>query len=164
MTTASALLKKVIVASLPLDPCVTESPSLPPALREIVDFFQCRPKNLGNDHLCYPFSVANGKGFLSKIDQERAKAQKDHEEFRKTPAGKIWERHPYWDRLTCQKIAAGQVWPQMSKEMAGVAVGPPEKVRTEKRGATLYEEWTVGAKEKMVLRFEDNTLISVERR
>ena len=101
---------------------------------------------------------------LSKIDQERAKAQRDHEEFGKTPAGKIWERHPYWDRLTCQKIAAGQVWPEMSKEMAGVAVGPPEKVRTEKRGETLYEEWTVEGKEKMVLRFEDNALISVERR
>ena len=101
---------------------------------------------------------------LSKIDQERAKAQRDHEEFTKTPAGKIWEKHPYWDRLTCQKIAAGQVWPEMSKEMAGVAVGPPEKVRTEKRGETLYEEWTVEGKEKMVLRFEGNALISVERR
>ena len=101
---------------------------------------------------------------LSNLDQERARAQRDHEEFRKTPAGKIWEKHPYWDRLTCQKIAAGQVWPEMSKEMAGVAVGPPEKVRTEKRGETLYEEWTVGGKEKMVLRFEQNALISVERR
>ena len=101
---------------------------------------------------------------LSKIDQERAQAQRDHEEFTKTPAGKIWEKHPYWDRLTCQKIAAGQVWPEMSKEMAGVAVGPPGKVRTEKRGETLYEEWTVQGKEKMVLRFEDNVLISMERR
>ena len=101
---------------------------------------------------------------LSKLDQDRAKAQKDHEEFTKTPAGKIWERHPYWDRLTCQKIAAGQVWPEMSKEMAGVAIRHPKKVRTEKRGETLYEEWTVEGKEKMVLRFENNVLISVERR
>ena len=101
---------------------------------------------------------------LSKLDQDRAKAQKDHEEFTKTPAGKIWERHPYWDRLTCQKIAAGQVWPEMSKEMAGVAIGPPKKVRTEKRGETLYEEWTVEGKEETVLRFENNALISVERR
>jgi hypothetical protein len=101
---------------------------------------------------------------LSNLDQEKAKAQKDHEHFRKTPAGKIWERHPYWDRLTCQKIAEGQVWPQMSKEMAGVAVGPPKKVTTEKRGETLYEEWIVEGKEEIVLRFEDNTLIDVERR
>lgn len=101
---------------------------------------------------------------LSSLDQERAKARQDHEEFMKTPGGKIWERHPYWDRLTCQKIADGQVWPEMSKEMAGIAVGPPKKVRTEKRGETLYEEWIVEGKEKMVLRFEDNTLIAVERR
>ena len=101
---------------------------------------------------------------LSNLDQERAKAQKDHEEFSKTPGGKIWERHPYWDRLTCQKIAAGQVWPEMSKEMARVAVGPPKEVKTEKHGETLYEEWTVEGKEKMVLRFEGNVLIAVERR
>jgi len=101
---------------------------------------------------------------LSNLDQERAKAQQDHEEFMQTPGGKIWERHPYWDRLTCQKIAEGQVWPEMSKEMARVAVGPPKKVRTEKHGETLYEEWTVEGKEKMILRFEDNALIAVERR
>jgi hypothetical protein len=52
----------------------------------------------------------------------------------------------------------------MSKEMAGVAVGPPKKVTTEKRGETLYEEWIVEGKEEIVLRFEDNTLIDVERR
>ncbi len=101
---------------------------------------------------------------LSGLDQERAKARRDHEEFSKTPGGKIWERHPYWDRLACQKIAEGQVWPEMSKEMARVAVGPPEKVRTEKRGETLYEEWTVEGREKMALRFEDNVLKAVERK
>ncbi len=100
---------------------------------------------------------------LSNLEQERAKAQKDHEEFRKTPGGKIWESHPYWDRLTCQKIAAGQVWPEMSKEMARIAVGPPKEVKTEKRGEILYEEWLVERKEKMVLRFEGNVLIAVER-
>jgi hypothetical protein len=87
---------------------------------------------------------------LSNLEQERAKAQRGHEEFAKTPAGKIWEKHPYWDRLTCQKIASGQVWIEMSKEMAGVAVGPPEKVRTEKRGETLYEEWTVEDRKSVV--------------
>ena len=116
--------------------------------------------HMGRDPQTNPIAPAP----LSKIDQERVQAQKDHQEFVKTPAGKIWERHPYWDRLTCQKIAEGQVWPEMSKEMAGVAVGPPKKVRTEKRGEILYEEWTVEGKEKMVLRFEDNALIAVERR
>ncbi len=39
-----------------------------------------------------------------------------------------------------------------------------EEVKTEKRGETLYEEWLVEGKEKMVLCFEGNTLIAVERR
>ena len=53
---------------------------------------------------------------LSKIHQEKAKAQKEFAEFIQTPAGKIWERHPYWDPAICEKIANGQVEPGMSKE------------------------------------------------
>ena len=53
---------------------------------------------------------------LSKIRQEKAKAQKEFGEFVQTPAGKIWEKHPYWDPATCQKIAEGKVEPGMSKE------------------------------------------------
>jgi len=101
---------------------------------------------------------------LSRIHQEKAKAQKDHEEFMKTRAGKIWEKYPYWDRETCQKIAEGQVWTGMSKEQAREAIGTPGKVRTEKREGLLYEEWAVDGrdKEKLILRFEDNVLKSIE--
>ena len=45
---------------------------------------------------------------LSKIHQEKAKAQKEFAEFIRTPAGKIWEKHPYWDPAICQKIAEAQ--------------------------------------------------------
>jgi len=101
---------------------------------------------------------------LSKIHQERAKAQKEHAEFIKTPAGKIWERHPYWDRPACQKIAEGQVFLGMNKEMAREAISSPVEVKIEKHGDTLYEEWTVGGKDKMILKFEGNVLISIQQR
>ncbi|MBI5968139.1 MAG: hypothetical protein HY882_09825 [Deltaproteobacteria bacterium] len=85
---------------------------------------------------------------LSRIHQEKAKAQKDHEEFMKTRAGKIWGKHPYWDRETCQKIAEGRIWQGMSKDQAREALGLPAKVETEKREGLLYEEWTVDGRDK----------------
>jgi hypothetical protein len=99
---------------------------------------------------------------LSKIRQEKAKAQKEYGEFIQTPAGKIWEKHPYWDPATCQKIAEGKVEPGMSKEQVKAALGEPRKVRSEKQGEILREEWTMEGKEKVILRFEDNTLKEIE--
>lgn len=101
---------------------------------------------------------------LSKIQQERGKAQKDHEDFMKTPAGKIWEKYPYWDRLICQLIAEGRVSQGMSKEQVREALGPPAKIKPKKGQKILYEEWEIAGKEKMVLKFEDNTLIALERK
>jgi len=101
---------------------------------------------------------------LSKIHQEKAKAQKEFAEFIRTPAGKIWEKHPYWDPAICQKIADGQVEPGMSKEQVKAALGEAKEVKTERRGETLHEQWTVEGKEKFVLRFEENALKAVEKR
>ena len=101
---------------------------------------------------------------LSKIHQEKAKAQKEFAEFIRTPAGKIWEKHPYWDPAICQKIADGQVEPGMSKEQVKAALGEAKEVKSERRGETLHEQWTVEGKEKLVLRFEENTLKAVEKR
>jgi hypothetical protein len=100
---------------------------------------------------------------LSKIHQEKAKAQKEFAEFIQTPAGKIWERHPYWDPAICEKIANGQVEPGMSKEQVKAAFGEAREVKSERRGEVLHEEWTVAGKEKWVLRFEENVLKMVER-
>jgi len=100
---------------------------------------------------------------LSKIHQEKAKAQKEFAEFIQTPAGKIWERHPYWDPAICEKIANGQVEPGMSKEQVKAALGEAREVKSERRGEVLHEEWTVAGKEKWVLRFEENVLKMVER-
>ena len=100
---------------------------------------------------------------LSKIHQEKAKAQKEFAEFIQTPAGKIWERHPYWDPAICEKIANGQVEPGMSKEQVKAAFGEAREVKSERRGEVLHEEWTMAGKEKWVLRFEENVLKMVER-
>ena len=100
---------------------------------------------------------------LSKIHQEKAKAQKEFAEFIQTPAGKIWERHPYWDPAICEKIANGQVEPGMSKEQVKAAFGEAREVKSERRGEVLHEEWTVAGKEKWVLRFEENVLKMAER-
>jgi hypothetical protein len=100
---------------------------------------------------------------LSKIHQEKAKAQKEFSEFIRSPAGKIWEKHPYWDPAICEKIASGQVEPGMSKEQVKAALGEPKEVKPEGRGEVLHEEWTVAGKEKRVLRFEENTLKAVEK-
>jgi hypothetical protein len=101
---------------------------------------------------------------LSKIHQEKAKAQKEFADFIQTPAGKIWEKHPYWDPAICEKIANGQVEPGMSKEQVKAALGEPKEVKPERRGEVLHEEWTVVGKEKWVLRFEENVLKMAERR
>jgi hypothetical protein len=102
---------------------------------------------------------------LSQIDQEKRKAQEDFADFIQTPAGQIWQRHPYWTPAICQKIAGGQVWPGMSKEQAGEAIGKGVEIKRV-NGRKFYEEWVVESKgkEKMVLKFEENALISVERK
>jgi len=102
---------------------------------------------------------------LSQIDQEKDKAQKDFAEFIQTPAGKLWQKYPYWDRDLCQKISEGQVSPGMSKEQAREAVGRVVEVRKLEVEKNL-EEWIAEGKgkEKMVLKFENNALVSVERK
>lgn len=101
---------------------------------------------------------------LSKIRQEKAKAQKEFGEFIQTPAGKIWEKHPYWDPAICQKIAEGDVEPGMSKEQVKTALGEPRKVKSEKRGEILHEEWAMEGKEGVILRFEENTLKEIGKK
>lgn len=102
---------------------------------------------------------------LSKIHQEKAKAQKEFAEFVQTPAGKLWEKHPYWDPAVCQKIAQGQVFPGMSREQAAEAVARVEEIK-KSRDEDHVERWAVEGKgkEKWVLKFEENTLVSVENR
>ena len=102
---------------------------------------------------------------LTRINQEKDKARQEHAEFIKTPAGQLWQKHPYWTPDICQKIVEGQVFPGMSKEQAKEAVNRVIEV-TKKRGDQQPEEWTVEGRnrEKMVLKFEGNALLEVERK
>ena len=100
---------------------------------------------------------------LSKIHQQKIKAQKEFAEFIKTPAGKLWQKYPFWDPATCQKIAAGQIFLGMSREQAKEALGMPAEVKRAKRGEVVWEEWTCAGREKIILRFENNVLNSIER-
>lgn len=102
---------------------------------------------------------------LGKIDQEKAKVRQEYAEFIQTPAGKLWLKHPYWSPDTCQRIVEGQVFPGMSKEQAKEAVNQVVEVR-KKKGNKQPEEWTVEGRnrEKMVLKFEENALVEIERK
>jgi hypothetical protein len=102
---------------------------------------------------------------LSKIHQEKRKAQEDFADFIQTPAGKLWQRYPYWTPAICQKIVEGQLSPGMSKEQAGEAISRVVEIRRAK-DKKFSEEWVVEGKgkEKMILKFEENALISVERK
>ena len=102
---------------------------------------------------------------LSKIRQEKAAAEKEFAEFSETPAGKLWQKHPYWDPAACRKIAEGLVFPGMSKEQAAEAVAKVEEV-VKPKGDKRLEIWMAEGKrkEKWILKFEGATLLSVENR
>ncbi len=100
---------------------------------------------------------------LSKIEAEKAKAQKDYQDFIHTPAGKIWEKHPYWDREVCARVAAGEVVPGMSKEQAAEALGHGGKVNRKKQSGA-EEEWLAESHGEIILRFEGNVLKTIQRK
>jgi len=101
---------------------------------------------------------------LSKIDQEKADAQKAHADFIQTPAGKLWQKYPYWSPEMCQRIIDGQVSPGMSMDQAKEAVDRVVEVRKEK-GEKQPTEWVAEGrnKEKLILKFEGNALVEVKK-
>ncbi len=100
---------------------------------------------------------------LSKIDQEKADAQKAHADFIQTPAGKLWQKYPYWSPEMCQRIVEGVVSPGMSMDQAKEAVDRVVEVRKKKGNLS---EWVAEGrnKEKLVLKFEGNALVAVEKK
>jgi hypothetical protein len=102
---------------------------------------------------------------LSRIDQEKAQARQEHADFIRTPAGKLWQKHPYWSPEMCRKISAGEIVPGMSKEQAREAVSKVVEVRTKKEKGPA-EEWVVESRnrERMLLKFEGNALAEIERK
>ncbi len=102
---------------------------------------------------------------LSRIDQEKAQARQEFADFIQTPAGKLWQKHPYWSPEMCRKIVAGEIVAGMSKEHVKEAVAKVVEVRT-KKGEKLAEEWVVEGRnqERMLLKFEGNALADIERK
>ncbi|NWF55938.1 MAG: hypothetical protein HXY45_14210 [Syntrophaceae bacterium] len=102
---------------------------------------------------------------LSKIDQEKAQARQEFADFIQTPAGKLWQRYPYWSPEMCRKIAAGEIVPGMSKEQAREAVSRVVEVKTEK-GKDRAEEWVVESRNqgRMLLKFDGNALVEIEKK
>jgi hypothetical protein len=102
---------------------------------------------------------------LSKIDQEKAQARQEFSDFIQTPAGKLWQKHPYWSPEMCRKIAAGEIVPGMGMDQVKEAVAKVVEVRT-KKGAKPAEEWAVESRsgEKMILKFDGNALVEIGKK
>jgi hypothetical protein len=102
---------------------------------------------------------------LSKIDQEKTQARQEFADFIQTPAGKLWQKYPYWSSEMCRKIAAGEIVPGMSKEQTREAVSKVMEVRT-KKGERPAEEWVVEGRsgEKIVLQFDGNSLVGIAKK
>ena len=99
---------------------------------------------------------------LSKIDRERAEAQKDHADFLQTPAGKLWQKYPYWSPEMCRQIVEGRLSTGMSMEQAKEAVDRVVQVR--KMGDGKRTEWVAEGRNrgKLVLKFDGNALVEIE--
>jgi len=102
---------------------------------------------------------------ISRIDQERAQARQEFADFIQTPAGKLWQKYPYWSPEMCRKIAGGEIAAGMSKEQVKEAVNKVVEMRT-KKGEKPAEEWIVEGRnrERMVLKFDGNALAEIERK
>jgi hypothetical protein len=102
---------------------------------------------------------------LSRIDQEKNQARQEFADFIQTPAGKLWQKYPYWTPEMCRKIVAGEIVAGMSKEQVKEAVGRVVEVRMGK-GKKPDEEWAVESRnrERMVLKFDGNALAEIQRK
>ncbi len=62
----------------------------------------------------------------AKKEEEKAEAT-----FLRTPAGKIWKKHPGWSREDCATIAAHKVNIGMTSEQVRAAWGRPQRVNAD---------------------------------
>jgi hypothetical protein len=100
---------------------------------------------------------------LSKIDQEKADARKAHADFIQTPAGKLWQKYPYWSPDMCQRVVDGLLSPGMSMDQAREAVNRVAEVRKKKGNLS---EWAAEGRngETLILRFDGNALMEIEKK
>jgi hypothetical protein len=89
--------------------------------------------------------------------QAEERARKAEEQFLKTPAGKLWQKHKDWDRQYCDAIVNRKVMSGMNPQQVRAAWGRPEHInRTVIPGHTA-EQWVYG---DTYLYFDDGILTS----
>ncbi len=117
----------------------------------------------------YKFFLKTERGQISAggwsyIQRERLKAQKEFAEFIKTPAGKIWEKHPYWNPETCQKIAQGEISPGMTREQVKESLAQKPQIKIKVKAHLESEEWIVEGEKNLIFHFQNGILKSWQKK
>ena len=124
---------------------------------------------LGGAWIYYKLFLKTQPGQISAegwyyIQQEKIKAQRDFAEFVKTPAGKIWLKHPYWPPETCQKIAQGEILAGMNKDQVRESLANKSQIKIIIEVNNDQEEWIVEGENKIVLHFLNGVLQRAEQK
>ena len=78
--------------------------------------------------------------------EARARAAADTEKrFLDSPAGKVWNKHPAWDRELCGLVAERKIRLGMTREQARAAWGRPERVNRTVFPNRVHEQWVYGS-------------------
>jgi len=98
-----------------------------------------------------------GPAQIEANKQAEQRARQIEEQYLKTPAGKLWQKHKDWDRQYCQAIVNRKAMTGMNPEQVRATWGRPERInRTVIRGHTT-EQWVYG---DTYLYFDDGVLAS----
>lgn len=79
------------------------------------------------------------------------------ENYLKTPAGKLWQKHKDWDRRFCDSIVRRKVLQGMSPGQVRAAWGRPENINRTVIPGHTSEQWVYG---DTYLYFDDGVLTS----
>ncbi len=81
--------------------------------------------------------------------------------YLKSPAGKIYAKHPGWEKSACEAIAKRQIHVGMTSEQVRLAWGRPEHINTTTTASHEHEQWVYGAGQYVY--FEDGIYTSLQQ-
>jgi hypothetical protein len=81
--------------------------------------------------------------------------------FRRTSAGKIWQRHPDWDRQLCEVIAKRQIRVGMTDAQVRTAWGKPQSINSTTYASGTHEQWVYGVGQYVY--FENGIMTSLQQ-
>jgi hypothetical protein len=96
---------------------------------------------------------------LKAKKQAEEGARKAEEQYLKTPAGKLWQKHKDWNRDYCQAIVNRRVIIGMNSEQVRAAWGRPERINRTVFPSHTSEQWVYG---DSYLYFDDGVLASFQ--